>query len=71
MTLQFTLFSNGGYKPMSCLLEVPSVQEYNANSKEYKNKAIQKICAKRYMGAYELKKYGYTQIKVRKYEEKA
>lgn len=71
MTLQFTLFSDKGYKPMSTLLEVPSVQDYNAFPKVYKDKAIQKICAKRYMGAHDLKKYGYTQIKVRKYEEKA
>ena len=67
--LQFTMFSENGYKPISCLIDV-SVSEYNTNPKEYRNKAIQKICAKRCMNAYDVKKYGYTKIKVRKYEKR-
>lgn len=69
-TLQFTLFSTTGkYKPMSTLIEVPSIKEYNNNPEEYKKKAIRKMCIQRKTDGYYLKKYGYTQIKVRVYDK--
>lgn len=70
-TLQFTLFSTTGkYKPMSILIEVPSIKEYNNNPEEYKKKAIRKMCIQRKTDGYYLKKYGYTQMKVRVYDKK-
>ena len=69
-TLQFTLFSTTGkYKPMSTLLEVPSVREYNNNSSKYKEQAIVKICIKNRTDTYYLNKYGFTKIKVRVYDK--
>ena len=75
-TLQFTLIStmltNNGtskYKPMSTLLEVPSIKEYNNNPEEYKSKAIRKMCIQRKTDGYYLKKNGYTQLKVRVYDK--
>ena len=69
-TLQFTLFSTTGkYKPMSVLLEVPSVKDYNEHAEEYKKKAIRKMCLQRNTDGYYLKKNGYTKIKVRVYDK--
>ena len=69
-TLQFTLFSTTGkYKPMSTLIEVPSIKEYNNNPEEYKKKSIRKMCIQSKPAGYYLKKYGYTQIKVRVYDK--
>lgn len=66
--IQVTLFDvNGKYKPISTLIEVESIEEYRKNSSEYKRKAIQKICNKKYLTGKELIKLGYTQIKVRNY----
>lgn len=69
-TLQFTLFSaTGNYKPMSTLLEVESVRYYNEHTKEVQEKAIKKICIKRNTTPQDLKRYGYTKIKVRVYDK--
>lgn len=70
VTLQFTLVSTTGkYKPMSTLIEVPSIKEYNNNPEEYKKKAIRKMCIQRKTDGYYLKKNGYTQMKVRVYDK--
>lgn len=69
ITLQCTLFSSNGYRPMSTLVNVDSVSYYNQHSKEVKAEAIQRICAKRYMNKYHLKQYGYDKIKVRVYQK--
>lgn len=76
VTLQFTLTSTmltesgvPKYKPMSTLIEVPSIKAYNENPTEYKTKAIRKICIQRKTDGYYLKKNGYTQIKVRVYDK--
>lgn len=66
--LQCTLFSNQGYKPMSTVVSVESVQYYNEHAQEVKTQAIQKICIQRHMNKYHLIEYGYTKIKVRRYE---
>lgn len=69
-TLQFTLFSTTGkYRPISTLLDVPSVREYNANASKYKEQAIVKMCVKNKTDTYYLNKYGYTKIKVRVYDK--
>lgn len=70
MLIQFTLFSEGNkYKPMSTVLDIPSVEEYKAKPQEYKDKAITKICIRRKTEPYYLKKYGYTRLKVRVYDK--
>lgn len=67
---QVTLFcTTGAYKPVSCIISKDSVDITTMGKLEYvkdiKTKGIQKICNKRYWGAADLKKYGYTTIKVR------
>lgn len=68
ITVQITLFSTEGYKPLSTLLRVESWEDYQQNKVKYRNSAIVKICAKRYMQAYDLRKYGYTEVRVRIYD---
>ena len=66
--MQVTLFDKENkYKPISTLIEVKSIEEYNNNRQEYNKKAVQKIAAKRYLSISELKKQGYTRLKVREY----
>ena len=70
VTLQYTLFcTTGKYRPVSCLIEVDDVAHFNTHPGEYKKKAIEKICIKRYWTGADLKKYGYTQLKCRRYEK--
>ena len=70
VTLQYTLFcTTGKYKPVSCLIDIDDVKHFNENQNLYKTKAIQKICNKRYWTSADLKRYGYTQLKCRKYEK--
>ena len=55
ITLQITLFDkNNKYKPISTLINVPSLEEYKKNSTKYKVQALQKICNQRYMSGKEL-----------------
>lgn len=68
MTIQVTLISEGGYRPLSTLIEVESWEAYQENKRKWNDRAIVKICGKRYMTAYDLKKYGYTTLKARPYD---
>lgn len=66
--MQVTLFDRENkYRPISTLIEVESIEEYNNNKKEYHQKAVQKIAAKRYLSIVELKNQGYTSLKAREY----
>lgn len=66
--MQVTLFDKENkYKPISTLIEVKSIEEYNNNRQEYNKKAVQKIAAKRYLSISELKKQGYTRLKAREH----
>lgn len=67
--IQVTLVSNKGYRAVSTIIEVPSLEAYCANKNHYQMEAVKKICAKRYWGAKELTKYGYTGIKCRVYDK--
>lgn len=68
--LQVTLFdTNNKYKPISTTVEVESVDYYKQHTKETRQRAIEKICAKRYTTPKQLAKDGYNQIKVRVYQE--
>ena len=69
MKLQITLFSNTGkYKPMSTIVEVESMEDYNNRKSEVQKRAIENICHQRYTTWNNLKKDGFTQIKVREYD---
>ncbi len=67
--IQITLFSDKGYKPVSCLVEVENVEYYKEHLKEVKAQGIQKICNKRYWEKYHLIQYGYTKVKMRIYDK--
>lgn len=68
IVLQITLFDKDNkHKPISILIEVASLDYYREHETEIKTRAIQKICNQRYMTGKDLKKYGYTTIKVRNY----
>lgn len=66
--LQVTMMSNKGYKPVSTLVNVPSVEDFKADPKKYRNEGIIRICAKRSWRASDLKQYGYGEIKMRVYD---
>lgn len=68
--LQVTLFdTNNKYKPISTTVEVKSVEYYKQHQQQTRQRAIEKICAKRYTTPKQLAKDGYNQIKVRVYQE--
>lgn len=67
MTIKVTLTSEKGRRPVSTLITVQSLQDWNANSKEYKQRALRNICAKKYWDARDLKAWGYTKIKAEVY----
>lgn len=70
MTLQFTLFcTTGEYKPVSTLLQVESLEEYNAKASQFKEKAIKKIAQQRRWTNADLSRYHYTSLKVRVYDK--
>ena len=47
MQLQVTLIDQTNkYKPLSTLVDIPSIKEYNENKTKYLQSAIQKICCK-------------------------
>lgn len=67
--LQVTLVSDKGYRPISALVDAPSVQAVVENKKKYQEQGIIRICAKRSLRTYDLAKYGYTQVKMRVFDE--
>lgn len=68
ITLQFTLFSTTGkYKPVTTLIKVDSVQQYNENKHKYQQRAITKMCAEKHTTWWALKSNGFTKLKVRVY----
>ena len=47
MQLQVTLIDKTNkYKPLSTLVDIPNIKEYNENKTKYLKSAIQKICCK-------------------------
>lgn len=68
--IQMTLFSTTGkYKPISTIMDVNSVRDFNQNRSSYKRKALERICARRYWGTDDLNRYGYTDWKYRIYDK--
>lgn len=71
MQIQFTLFDkNEKYRPISTLIEIESLKDYENNKSKYTSKALQKIMAQKQMTKDELMKQGYTQFKTRIYNKK-
>ena len=69
MQVQITLVSEGGYRPLSTLIECESWHEYQEHKAQYKETAIIRICANRHMTIADLRRYGYTQVKTRVYDK--
>lgn len=68
--IQITLTSTMGNRPISTLIEVKSVKDFNENQKEYKKLAKTRMCVQRnWSGTADLEKYGYTQLKARVYDK--
>lgn len=67
--IQVTLISSKGYRPMSTLITVASVNDFIQNKADYQQKAATAICAKRGMTTKDLEKYGYDGIKCRVYDK--
>lgn len=67
--LQVTLFcENGKYKPISTIVNIESMEYYKENKKQVQQKAIENICHKHYTSWNNLKKDGFTKVKVREYD---
>lgn len=67
--LQVTMLSDKGYKPVSTLVNVPSVKEFKTDPAKYRNEGIRKICAKRSWRIEDVRRYGYDhEIKMRVYD---
>lgn len=68
--LQVTMMSNKGFKPVSTLVNVPSVAEFKANPKKYRDEGVFRICSKRKWRWSDVKQYGYdSEIKMRVYNK--
>ena len=68
--IQVTLFDkNKQYRPMSTLLSIDSMDYYKANKASVQRRAIENIAHQRRMPIEEIKKLGYTLIKVREYDK--
>lgn len=70
MELQVTIFSQK-YKPVSTIVTIPMKEVVAKNFKPYKDKGVIKICQKRKWTLNDLKRYGYTKVSYRIYDEKA
>ena len=70
MKLQVTLFAtNGKYRPISTLINIESMEDYNEHKRKYQEKAILSICHNRRTTWKELQDNSYTKIKVREYDK--
>lgn len=69
MQIQITLKSDKGYKPVSTLIEVESLEDYKANKASYQKKAIVQICAKRHWTSADRLYYGYKTLMQRVYDK--
>lgn len=68
---QITLIDNSNkYRPVSTLISSEPIDLNNSIAKkEIITRGIKKICAQRYWTNLDLKKYGYTAIKIRVYDK--
>jgi hypothetical protein len=68
MTIQITIISDEGRRPLSALVECDSWQEYQANKARYRDNAIMRILASRHMTLRDAQQYGYNTVKARVYD---
>ena len=71
---QVTLSSTSGkYKPVSCIVKRDSKEVLEKGRdvfiKELQQQGIIKICQKRLWNNSDLKRYGYTKVKIREYDK--
>ena len=71
---QVTLLSGKGFKPVSVIVKNKQMNDADLTTdKEIKKilvkRGIQNICAKRFWGSADLKKYDYTHSKIREYNK--
>lgn len=67
--VQVTLVNpSNQYRPVSCLVNT-TTEELRTNLKKVKMDGVRKICQKRYWTNYELKKYNYSQVKMRIFDK--
>lgn len=69
MKYQVTIMcTTGKYRPCSTLIESEPINLKNTIEKRAViTKGVQKICAQHYWDSSDLKKFGYTKIKIREY----
>lgn len=66
MKIQVTYFcTNGKYKPVASIIEVPSARHFQQNREYWLSRARALIRAKRYWSETDMEKYGYTEWKAR------
>lgn len=70
MKIQVTLFDKSGkYRPVSTLVKVENMEEFEKDKERIKSEGIKKILIKRGWGRRELMKYNYLTCKMRVYPE--
>lgn len=67
MVIKVTVISDKGRRPVSTLITVKDINDWNAHSKTYKQRALQNICAKKFWDSRDLRLYGYSKIKAEIY----
>lgn len=68
MMYLYVILLSDSYKPMSYRLKIEDIEDYKKRPAIYKQRAIMHICANRGMTKADLKKYGYTKIRVKEEE---
>ena len=69
MKYQVTLFSTTGkYKPVSALVECNAKPTTKEEVKNIQKRGVEKICISRLWSGADIKRFGYTKVKVREYD---
>ena len=69
MKLQVTFFHNEGkYKPVSTIIEVESIEQYEQHKAQEQKKALMNIAHYKYTTPQDLIREGYTKVKIREYD---
>lgn len=59
------LISDKGRAPLSRRVEIESIEDYQRNKIQYREKAIASLCKSRGMAIRHLREYGYNQVTVK------
>lgn len=69
MKLQITFFHNEGkYKPVSTIIEVESIEQYEQHKAQEQRKALMNIAHYKHTTPQDLIRQGYTKVKTREYD---